>query len=102
VTNNPADNTAEQVTDRDAPYGHCSYCGAARSKAGCLNLCEMPAGLARKFNNGLHTVIAAGRVQERQLELIAGCTCPPATLHGYQTRRDYHQYRCPLAERPAR
>lgn len=83
---------ADAVFVRDErPYGTCDYCGTARSPAGCLNLCEHPQGFVRKFNEGLHAVIAKNRADQAWLDQLCGCTCTlPANLTGYADKRDHH------------
>lgn len=99
----PGEEWAEAVVVRgEAPYGRCPFCGTAKGVAGCLNLCEMPAGLASEFNAGLLAVLAERRRRIVVLEALGGCTCGPANLLGYAVARDYHDYRCPMnpANRP--
>lgn len=88
---------AEAVVVRgEAPYGRCAWCNAALGAAGCLNLCDMPAGAAREFTNGLLAVLAARRAKIVWVEALGGCTCGPAHLSGYQIERDTHDRTCPM------
>lgn len=89
---------AEAVIVRgEAPYGRCGYCQCALGVVGCLNLCDMPTGMAREFTHGLMDVLNHRRSQIRWVENLAGCTCGPPRLTGYQTARDSHARTCPMA-----
>lgn len=78
-------------------HGACTWCGAHLPPTlGCLNLCDMPTGLSRQFNAGLDRVIARGRHDERVMEALGGCTCPPPRLWGYAAARDGHDRGCPM------
>lgn len=91
------DDWAEAVVMRgEAPYGRCDYCKAALGKAGCLNLCDMPAGAAREFNAGLLAVIAERRSRVHFLEVLGDCSCPSPSLSGYQVERESHHRGCPM------
>lgn len=88
---------AEAVVMRgEAPYGRCPFCQTAKGAAGCLNLCDMPAGAAADFQRGLFEVLAQRRAQVQWVEDLAGCTCGPANLQGYAIQRDSHDGRCPM------
>lgn len=93
----PDSEWAEAVVVRgEAPYGRCGYCQSALGVAGCLNLCDMPTGMSRKFTDRLMDVINHRRAQVHWVENLAGCTCGPARLTGYQTNRHSHGRDCPM------
>lgn len=88
---------AEAVVVRgEAPYGRCAYYQAALGAAGCLNLCDMPAGAAREFTNGLLAIIEHHRATTRWVETLGGCICPSPRLTGYQSARVSHGTACPM------
>ena len=80
----------------EEPFGRCAFCGVARSPAGCLNLCELAAGHARAFTQGLLDVIGERRGEIHLLEVLGGCTCPAPRLFGYQIERESHDRGCPM------
>ena len=86
---------ADRVVTGEAPFGRCPYCRAPRGPLTCLNLCELAAGQARRITDGIHTTLAAMRARVRFTEILAGCTCPTAVLHGYAVERDTHNTGCP-------
>ena len=96
----PEKEWAEAVIMRnEAPYGRCPFCDNALGAAGCLNLCDMPSAMAHEFNQGLQDVINQNRARVAWLEALGGCTCEAPKLFGYQTERESHHTRCPMATR---
>lgn len=89
---------AEAVIVRgEAPYGRCPFCRTAKGVAGCLNLCDLPGGMVRESQDGLHAVLAKRRAATAWLESLGGCTCPPPQYSGYQAERDGHERPCPMS-----